>query len=247
MKKKFAVRRLEEVPTFADVARLTMPSDTPLWLPAQLESWSAGVRHDRMVDEVRPTKAETKAALDQFVEDAVSIGRKLESPFIRPHLEDARRSEKLPSLTRPLRDLAERARLASRSTLLVDAQGKGKPGRGKPKLPNYADARTRLAARAIELWIFFFNEEPRVGNRKLAEIAQTYWLASGGPSGGHGDPINGWKKYFRLVRDRTECVELRQLRRHWKVELAQTARRGSPPWYIGTYFPVSKSEFRNLV
>jgi hypothetical protein len=241
MKKKSAVRRrLEDIPTFANVARLIVPDDTPPWLPAQLEWRSADAFHDRMLDEIRPTKAKTKAELERGAETLRSFARMVEGQFYRPLVEDAKNPQELPALIRSLKELAKRTETASRSKLLVNEHGKGKPGRGKFKLPNYADAKTRLAARVIEIWIYFYREEPGVRNRKLAAIAQAYWLACHGSSDGSGDPLNGWRKYFEHVRDRTECVELRHLRQHWKIDLAQTARRGSPPWYVGTYFPVSK-------
>lgn len=251
MKKKSTLRRrLEEIPTFADVARLIVPGDTPLWLPAHLEWWSAGVFHDRMLDEVRPTKAETRAELKRFAEALQYVVSKAESPFIRHFLENATHSKKLPASNWQLRDLAERADFGSTSTLLVDKHGKGKRGRGKPKLPNYADAKTRLAARVVEIWMHFRGKTPGMRNEKLAAIAQAYWLACGGSSDGAGDPCKGWSKYFKGVRDRTECVELKQLRQLWKIDLAQTERSGFPPcprWLIGSEFPVSTNEFKTPV
>src|SRR5277367_4737980 len=57
--KRAANRRPNQRSTFADIARMIAPSNAPPWLPAHLE-WSAqGLRHDRTVDDYRPTKAET--------------------------------------------------------------------------------------------------------------------------------------------------------------------------------------------
>ena len=51
------------IPAFVDLARLIVPKNTPDWLPAFLEWWSAGFRHDQLVDKYRPTKAETRERL----------------------------------------------------------------------------------------------------------------------------------------------------------------------------------------
>lgn len=248
MKKKPTIRRrLEDIPTFAEVAALIVSSDRPLWLPAHLGWWSDGVRYDRMLDEVRPTKAETRTELQHLAETLRSVARKIDSPFIRHFLEDEKHSKKLPVSTWQLNDLAECADLASGSTLLVDEQGKGKRGRGKPKLPNHADAKSRLAARVVEIWIHFNGKEPGLKNQRLKQIAQAYWLACGGSSDGPGDPCNGWSKYFKLVRDQIDCRDLKQLRQLWRIDLAQAQRRGSPPRYAGTYFPAQTSEFKTPV
>jgi hypothetical protein len=251
MKKKSPLRKLEEIPTFSDVARLTMPGDTPRWLAPHLEWWADGVRHDRMLEDVRPTKAETKAELKRFAEAIRYAASKAQSPFIRHFLENEEHSGILPVSSWQLNDLAERADSGSTSTLLVDKHGKGKRGRGKPKLPNYADAKTRLAARVIEIWIYFFKgKQPGLRNRRLAEIAQAYWVACGGLSEGYGDPCNGWYKYFKLVRDRTDCRELKQLRQLWRIDLVQTERKGFPPcprWLIGSYYPKPTSEIGTSV
>lgn len=238
---------LEDIPTFADVAKLIVPSDTPLWLPAHLEWWSAGVFHDRMLEEIRPTKAQTRAELTRLAEALRYVASKAQSPFFRHLLEGEGHSKKLPVSSSQLNILAVRADYASQSTLLVDSEGKGKRGRGKPKLPNYADARTRLAARIVEIWLYFHRKEPGLRNRRVLEIAQAYWQACGGSSDGYGDHRNGWSRYFKLVRDQTDCIDLRILRRCWQTDITQNGRRGRPPGYMGTYYPVPTSEFRTPV
>jgi hypothetical protein len=114
MKKKSAVRRrLENIPTFADVARLIVPDDTPPWLPAQLEWRSADAFHDRMLDEIRPTKAETKAELERGAETLRSFARMVDGQFYRPLVEDAKNPQELPALIRSLKELAKRTETAS--------------------------------------------------------------------------------------------------------------------------------------
>jgi hypothetical protein len=43
---------------FADVVRMIAPANAPPWLPARLESWAQGLRHDQRFD--GPTKADTR-------------------------------------------------------------------------------------------------------------------------------------------------------------------------------------------
>jgi hypothetical protein len=227
--------------TFADVAALIAPESTPSWLPAHLE-WSAqGIRHDRLTDVLRPTKAETLKELSAVEKALATLWRGFNSPAIRNLLEDAKSLKKLSISGWDLQDLSERAALAVASPLLIKFPGKARRGRGKPKVPNLFDAKTLCAARIVDLWKHFRGSEPGLGNLKCADAAQAYWLASGGRSEGYGDPLNGWYDYFKIVRENEQTAGLIRLRRIWIRDLEQAERRGRPPWFLGTYFPVQEA------
>jgi len=73
-------------PTFAEVAHLIAPNNTPIWLPAYLEWSSQGLRYDQLVEEIRQTKAKTKERLEAFQEASLLILRELGAP-VRDFLE----------------------------------------------------------------------------------------------------------------------------------------------------------------
>jgi hypothetical protein len=224
------------LPNFDDVARLIVPKDTPTWLPAHLEWWAQGLRHDRLGDKYRPSKVETRTRLRSIKDASLLLQRELGAPAIRNLLETAKSVGKISISTFDLRDLSERADIAWHSSALTTRTGKTKKGRGKPKISGLFDAKVLCAARVVETWQYFHGAEPGLSSLKAAAAAQAYWLASGGKSGGHGDPLNGWYDQFKVVKDNKETADLIRLRRIWRRDLEQTSNRGRPPWNLGTYF-----------
>ena len=222
--------------TFAEIAKLIEPENTPQWLSGHLEWLAQGVRHDRLFDDFRPTKAETLQRLNAVQEAAALLRRETNDPVIRNLLEDARRSTRLAISGWALRDLDDRASIAAASPLLIASPGKAKRGRGKSKAPNVFGAKTFCAARIVDLWEHFRGTKPGLTNVRCAEATQAYWLACGGRSDGYGDPVNGWYDHFKIVRDNKETASLIRLRRIWLRDLEQAERRGRPPWFVGTCF-----------
>jgi len=141
-------------PTFADVAQLIVSSDAPSWLPAFLEWWAQGIRHDILADKYRPTTFQTAERLSETVNALDVLARNLGDPNIRNLLEAAnpRTQIKLPIAT--LRDVTNRAETTLASSALVGKDGKTKRGHGKPIVPDVFDAKTLLAARILELGRF---------------------------------------------------------------------------------------------
>jgi hypothetical protein len=232
-KKQVRTGRLSQRATFADVARMIAPSNAAPWLPAHLEWWAQGLRHDQLFDEYRPTKANTRERLEAVERASLLLQRELEAPFIRNLLDISKTTRNISIPIAALRDLSERAEFARSSPLLTATTGKTKSGRGKPKIPDLFDAKVLCAARVVELWLYFRKVEPGAGNLDAAAAAQAYWLASGGKSKGHGDPLNGWYDYFKIVRDQKGSAALTRLRFMWQQDLRQSERHGRPPWYGG--------------
>jgi hypothetical protein len=242
-KPKAARNRRSAQQTFADVATLLASPSERSWVSAFLEWWAQGICHDRMYDDARPTKAETRNKLQEIGATATLLQDELNRPAIRNLLAGAKSSHSITLSCWLLRDVAERAAFAS--SLLSDGQGKTKRGRGKPKVPDLFGARALCAARIVEAWLFFRGKEPGLRNRQAAAAAEAYWLASGGRSDGYGDPLNGWYHYFKIVRENKNSIGLKRL--IWRRDLKQVARNRRPPWYIGTYFPVEQPEFKSPV
>jgi hypothetical protein len=239
-----SISNTPRMPTYADVAKLIAPDDTWPWLPAHLEWWEQGVRHDRMADGCRPTTAQSRERVAALAEAVKLIDRELDDPSIR-NLLAAAYSSRIVISSWAMRDLASRADYTFSSPLLSTVDGKAKRGRGKPKIPGIFDARTLCAVRMVEMWRFFRKEVPGIGNLQIAAAAQAYWLACGGTTEGYGNPLNGWFDYFKTVRDHSGDSGLKQL--IWWRDLEQSKRRGGPPWYLGTYFPVEKAEFKSPI
>jgi hypothetical protein len=236
--KKSAGRNLR-IPTFAEVAQLLAPSDAPPWLPALLEWWAQGIRHDRWVDEFRPSKVKTVDRLSGMIEALALLRKELEDPSIRNLLETSITPNRIRIPIATLRDLSHRAEVARSSPVLTGKGGETKRGPGKPAVPGIFDAKSLCAARIFEAWRFFNKREPGIRNLKAAEAAQAYWLASGGISKGYGNPLNGWYHYFRTVREHERSPGLKRL--IWRRDLEQCVQRGRQPWYLGTYFPIPDS------
>jgi len=229
--------------TFADVARMIAPSNMPPWLPAHLEWWAQGIRHDRMVDQYRPTTSQTVERLSEVVEALRVLERNLSDSNIRNLLEFASIPNKIKLPIATLKDMADRAQATLSSSVLTGKNGKTKRGRGKPTVPDVFDAKTLCAARILELGRFVNKFEPGIKSASAAAAAQAYWLASGGASKSFGNPLNGWKHHFKVAKDNAGSIGLKRL--IWWRDLIQCQQRGRPPWYVGTYYPVPGAEFRS--
>jgi hypothetical protein len=226
-------------PTFAEVAALIAPSNSAPWLPAFLECWAQGIRHDMLADECRPKTFETVIRLSRVADAVVILRRELDDPNIRNLIEFSRTPKRIPISIGELSDLSNRTEAALSSPALIGKDGKTKRGPGKPIVPDVFDAKSLCAARILELGRFLNKFEPGSKSRRAGEAAQAYWLASGGRSEGFGDPVNGWKRYFKIAKDNAGSIGLKRL--IWWRDLQQCARRGRPPWYIGNYFPVEEA------
>jgi hypothetical protein len=223
--------RVGLTPVFYDLARLLVPEHTPNWLPPFLEWWTAGLRHDRLVDKYRPTKAETRDRLKAISDAANLIHKAINNPALRTPLETAKSISKIEITNYDLKDLAERAEIARLSPLFAGKDGKTKRGRGLPKMPDLFEAKVLCAARIVEMWLHFYKVEPGLGNRKAAEVAEAYWRISGGSSISFGDPLNGWFDHFKTVRDNSNNRGLMMHRLRWRSELQRSADRGWPPYF----------------
>jgi hypothetical protein len=159
-------------PTFDDVAQLIVPSNAPPWLPAFLEWWAQGIRHDMLVDQYRPTTSQTVDRLSEVVEATRVLERNLSDAAIRNLLEFAGMPNKIKLPIATLKDLKDRAEATLSSSILTGKDGKTKRGHGKPSIPDVFDAKTLCAARILELGRFLNKFEPGVKSTNAAGAAQ---------------------------------------------------------------------------
>ena len=75
-------------------------------LSAHLEWSSQGLQYDRLVDQYRPSKAETATRLDALTEALGLVQRELDDTSIRNLLEDAKYIKHLSGSSGMVRDLA---------------------------------------------------------------------------------------------------------------------------------------------
>jgi hypothetical protein len=232
---------LVEPPTYEDVARLLLKEDAPLWLNAHLEWWAQGMFADRLKEGSQPTKAQMRKRLFALQAASKLIEQELASTSMREVLAiDLRGPLKdvsgLPFILGRFADHVEFVRMSSG---LAQKDGTTKRGRNKARGPYHFSAKTRCAARIVELWLHFFEREPGSQNNKAAKAAQKYWLASGGEM----TALSSWRDEFDRVKAHKDTPELRNQRKLWKIDLVQNARNERTPWYLGRYSPQGKPLF----
>jgi hypothetical protein len=232
---------LVEPPTYEDVARLLLKKDAPLWLNAHLEWWAQGMVADRLKEESQPTKVQMRKRLFALQAASKLIERELGSTSMREVLAVDPRGplkdvSKLPLILQRLTDHVEFVRT---SPSLARKDGTTKRGRNKAMGPYHFSAKTRCAARIIELWLHFFGREPGAQSEKAAKAAQMYWLASGGGM----TALSSWRDEFNRVKAHKNKPELRNQRQLWRIDLLQNARNERTPWYLGRYSPQGKPLF----
>jgi hypothetical protein len=121
------------VPSYAAVASIIAPANTPPWLKEYLENWGPSVRLDFGVSVKQPTKATMKRRLVNVSKAAALLDRELGDAATREFLERAGsvRIDSLGSLHRALQILAQHAEIAAGSPILSTEAGKTRSGRGR--------------------------------------------------------------------------------------------------------------------
>ena len=223
-----------------DVARL-IKKDAPLWLNAHLDWWALGMFADRLKEESQPTRAKMRKRLFALQAASKLIEQELASTSMREVLAiDLRGPLKdvsgLPFILGRFADHVEFVRMSSG---LAQKDGTTKRGRNKARGPFHFSAKTRCAARIVELWLHFFEREPGSQNNKAAKAAQKYWLAAGGEM----TALSSWRDEFDRVKAHKDTPALRNQRKLWKIDLVQNARNERTPGYFGHYSPQGKPLF----
>jgi hypothetical protein len=196
---------------------------------------------DRLKEESQPTRAKMRKRLFALQAASKLIEQELASTSMREVLAiDLRGPLKdvsnLPSILRGLTDHVEFVRTSSG---LAQKDGTTKRGRNKARGPNHVSAKTRCAARIVELWLHFFGRGPGSQSDKAEKAAQMYWLASGGKM----TALSSWRDEFDRVKAHKSTPELRNQRQLWRIDLVQNARNKRTPGYFGSYSPQGKPLF----
>jgi hypothetical protein len=205
-------------PSFAAVAKLIAPENTPSWLKDYLENWVSSLVLDRDVSAMQPTKATMKRRMVAVAQAAALLDKELADTVTKEFLERAGlvRIENLGGFQRALQTIAERAKLAAGSSALSTTSGKTKSGQGKAMPPDSYRPKTFCALVIAEAWRFLHQEYPPPRNRGAAEAAQAYWLAAGCPPavGWGSDPLNAWRPHFKKARGPEAAAERAECLRH---------------------------------
>jgi hypothetical protein len=230
-----------ELPTYEDVAHLLLQEDAPLWLNAHLEWWGQGLVADRLKEQSQPTKAQIRKRLFAFKAASSLIKQELGASAMREILAIDPRGplKNISDLPFALARLTDHAEFVAASSGLARKDGTTKRGRNKAMGPYHFSAKTRCAARIVEIWLHFFDREPGSQSEKAAKVAQMYWLASGGKM----TALSRWRDEFDRVKAHKDTPELRNQRQLWRIDLLQNARNGRTPWYLGRYLPHGKPLF----
>jgi hypothetical protein len=230
-----------ELPTYEDVARQLLKNDAPLWLNAHLEWWAQGMFADRLKEDSQPTRAKMRKRLFALQAASKLIEQELASTSMREVLAI--------DLRGPLKDVSELPFILGRfadhvefvrtSSGLAQKDGTAKRGRNKARGPHHFSAKTRCAARIVELWLHFFGREPGSQSPEAAKSARMYWLASSGEM----TAVSSWRDEFDRVKAHKDTPELRNQRQLWRIDLVQNARNKRTPGYFGRYSPQGKPLF----
>lgn len=207
-------------PSYAAVAGLVAPTDTPLWLEKYFRNWGPSVMLHRGVFAVQPTKVTMKRKMVEVSEAAALLSKALTDTPTREFLEQAGdiRIENLGGLQFALEKIAERAESAAASPALTSKTGKTKSGQGKATPPNAIAPKTFCALVIAEAWKFVRGDYPAPRNREAAKAAEMFWLASGNTSAGWGaDRMDAWRPHFMKARGFEGTATRAQCQRHLKL------------------------------
>jgi hypothetical protein len=202
------------------VAQL-ITSPAPLWLNDLLSDWSVAIWSDHSIDEIWPTRREMRDTLVAIETLAVQLQKALKQPGpLGLFISDAGTSfgKSLKDGNRFLAELVLQVRQARTSPRLVTIDGKVLPGRGKTMLAGVMPAKYRCAAVIAEVWAFFHNgEDPFPSDRAALDAARELWEAWISSNSWSDQPHNGWKKYFKAVRNDNLQPLRSEVRRHLAI------------------------------
>lgn len=202
-------------------------------LPFQLSELKAHVDVVTASLSLSPPDAMTKQRLVSLSEALSLIRRELDSTALREILAvDAELSLKDVSvLPSQLVRLKAHVDFVAASATLARPDGTTISGRNRAFGSPHFSAKTRCAARVVELWLHFRGYEPGPQSPAAAKVAQMYWLAAGGDR----TSLSSWRDHFDIVKDHKDTPALRNQRQLWRMDLQQNARNGRTPWYLGYY------------
>jgi hypothetical protein len=213
--------------SFAEVARLIAPKDTPSWLPDLLAAYGREIAQDRDILEALPSKAAMRNRLLDSKEAAERIISLLndQMTIFFMYTESGIRLQNAVQFESQLKQFVKATELAAASPMVAAAGGKTKRGRGKAMVRTAPLPKSFCALVIAETWRFARRRRPAPRNQEAASAAQAYWLACGGTAKGWGaDRRTGWSYYFRDARSgsmrmmradvRQKCTENERASRH---------------------------------
>ena len=201
---------------FAPIATLIKPSP-PSWLVEVLFGWYPSIRMSLGVEVVQPSRVEMREILLKVSESAFLLVRALSQPSVTDFL-NAGGSEPLPPLGHfPawLRDIDTRAQVASRSSALVNKQGKTKAGKGRAALAGTTSSQVFCAMLIAETFNHVHGRYPAPSDAQAGNAADQYWRLSAVGKQTYGDfPLTAWRRHFKAAERLRTHKEAAEYRRH---------------------------------
>jgi hypothetical protein len=191
------------VPTFADVARLIAPKNSPPWLPELFRVYGLEITKDRKLQETLPSKADMRKRLLEAKQAAQRILDLLNDTMtmVFVEAESNNQFENIAQLESDLKGFGGAIELAAASPIIAKPGGKTKKGRGRAVGRTTISPKGFCALVVAESWLYVRGHHPTFGNRAAAAAAQAYWLACGATTGSWGsDPRTSWSYHFRDAR-----------------------------------------------
>lgn len=186
-----------------EVANLVAGPEAPPWLTKYLLDFAPGLVVAGVIALQQPTRAEMGDLLKEIEEAALLVARALSNPVTREFLEmpPLGKIEALASYEKVLRNIAERARIARASQVLLGEAKKTKAGRGRALPPEAISPRMSCAAIIGEAWEHFHGLSA-FRSQTVVAAADAYWRACNGEyTGLANDSSGGWRPYFENLNE----------------------------------------------
>ena len=206
-----------------EIARLLAGAEAPAWLTDVLLTLAWMTIRRRREDAELLTREDLHDKLCRLRDAAALIAGELYSPSVRDFLRWAP-FHKLFSdndLKEALQTMSNRIDVALRSEALVVAPGRVNKGPGPARAPMRPPPQIFVTVVVAEMWGRFRLGPPAPHGRKIAEIAEKFWVLAGGAPHSKGDePLAVWGPRFVKVLNRSSDPQVEEV-----LEIIRTKTR----------------------
>ena len=197
----------------------------PSWLPELLSDWSFEISSRKSIEDIQPTRADLWKSIARVEVLAIDLCDSLKVPFVEGFISEGSAPEFEGSLADGilfLKKLAAAARAARNSPELAKVNGKHRPGRNKPRLPNIMAPKFACAAVVTEILTHFHGDQASLPTDHFCwTVADQLWRTWFNDEGWGTDPSKGCKRYFQSVDDPRLRSLRDEVRRHLKIRSSE--------------------------
>ena len=172
--------KVSGVPTFANVARLIAPSNTPPWLAELLHDYGLQIAKERELQELFPYKKDLRTKLleaKQAVERITSLlNDAMTMVFVEA--ESNIKIKNIVELKNNLKELVKAVELAAASPAISGPEGKTKKGAGKAMARTTLLPKTFCALVVAESWLAVRRRRSALRNKEAAAAAHASRLVA---------------------------------------------------------------------